>query len=1370
MKLYNRAYFWLKSRFLFCLVAVSLLTALEARAIDVSAYRFHQMPETSYYGGINSIAKDSVGRVWFSGTDALYMFNGRSFESKSVPNPRPGVPVDFRAIRVGAHGRLFVGTNVGLFSFDYASEKMNLERNGDISAIDSDASGRVWMLASGALFLLGEDGTSRQWPVPSSCTGNNVTLSCTGTSVYLGCRGVLHSFDAQRGEWTPWTDLHNPGAVISDVLETQEGTFVLTSKDGLYECGSEGKILRTFRLPQGYDKSSTAKELFLDKMGVVWVATQSGLQLVEPRSGETRLLSSNLYDSFSLPNTSVWSIYPDPDGGVWVGTYGGKLAYLSFSDNDVRSVHPTPGGLCHPIVSAFAEDPKGNLWIGTEGGGISRWNRADGTFSVIRQGDGGPLNSNMIKKLVCDGTSMWVAAFNGGVMRVDLVTGRFTDLGLLNPSTGRPLAVYDFLRDGDGSSLWLADPDAELMHYDGRKVENVLFYDSEGKKIRMRVEALYRNGAGNLCLVSHSGLYVVDEKSRKIISRYVVGGGDVSVNNLSCWCRTSKGEYWFGTRGGGVNRLDAEGHYVNINSSADSLFYGRTVFGILEDPVGGNVWMSTDRGLFCYDGTKEQIMRSDIDKPDGCGAYYLRSSFRTGSSELVFGGTDGFLIFNPQKFKINPQKPKVYFTDLKINDRAVAPGKKDSPLKEAVSVMDGNRGVISLGHRQSSIEIGFCSNSYLNPQRNRFAYRMVGISDKWTLLPSGQTAVRFANLSPGRYRFEMRCANCDGVWGDRISSLSFRIHPSPFLSPLAYVLYTLLILSVIWFAWEYMTRRKMLEQSLEVEKEKEQNLRELTQARINFFTNISHDLKTPLTLVVDPLKQLEKTLPVDSPSRKYVDAISHNVVRIQRMISELLKFRQIETLKLPLDLRSGDIVKFVDSIFSLFEFYASSRHIETEFISSVDGFMTRFDYDAVEKVFTNLISNAVKYTTENGYVSLKVAFSDAPEGVAVEAGSKADELRWLSFTVTNSGSEIPEDRYESIFEPFNNAGKVTTAFESHTGLGLAIVKELVSDMHGTIGVSSADSTVSFTVVLPFALCGDEAADEAAVESEGTAYEYAASEIDVLLSDISDREKEEKKSGRKQYDILVVEDDAQLRNYLEQRLSPFYNVYTASDGTDGIAKVERILPQVVVTDLIMPGADGFELCRHIREDIKTSHIPIIMLSAAGENREAPLDALENGANVFIDKPVDIDFLLKQISSMILNQNKLKDLYSRKYVAEPSKIALSSMDEELLRKAVGCIEKNIENEEYGVDDFASDMAIGRTRLYQKITDLTGMSIKEFILDIRLKRAGQLLRESDYTVAEISTMTGFANPKYFSVCFKRHFGQTPSEFKSAADTAGK
>ena len=1335
-------------------------------ALDLSDYRFHPISETTYYGGIHSIAKDSVGRIWFSGYDALFMYDGNAFVSMNdrVMSLSPSSYWLYGKVITGRHRTLYVGTNHGLLAFDYRWQRFENVLAGNIGQILADSDGVVWLIRNNGIesYDPERNPTVRKYPLPEGVvpTNFNLSLMCFGRQVYVAVGGKLFRLDPETGDYGLFTVIEGEKPLIRDVVEVNGSLYVLTQMDGLYECNGAGGVTRYFKLPTEYEKSAGAKELFLDQAGVIWVATQSGLLLLDPLTNTTRLLRSNLHYPYSLPNNSVWSIFPDPDGGIWVGTYGGKLAYMTFSDSSVDYFKATPGGLNHPIVSCFEEDARGNLWIGTEGGGINYWDRKSDRFSYYTQENRSGVTSNMIKKIRYDADStLLISVFNGGMNAFDANRHRFVDLHMLHPGSSQPLCVYDFVREKE-AGIWMTDPDAELMYMDAKShvVETVRFADEQGNPIRMRIETLFHDKRGNLWLVTYEGAYVVDPATRRILNHYYIDDAPYSVNQLCSFCIADSG-IWFGTRGGGVNLLSRDGRYVNFRDRNGAGLDGKMVFGILEDSASGNVWFSTNDGLFYYDHAAGTLHRSQIDSPNRCGAYYVRSCYKTAKGELLFGGTDGFILFTPpREIRRNTLKPKVFFTDMRINDRSVTPGGKGSPLHRAIATMGRPAGeeacdddLIELSHRQSNLEIRFSTNSYLDAGKNQYAYRMRGLSDRWQLLPAGQKAVQFFNLPAGSYTLEVRAANNDGIWGDEVSILRFHMAPSPFLSPWAWGLYLLMAIGASCFVWRYFTNKKLFEHRLELERIKEQNMQELTRARINFFTNISHDLKTPLTLVVDPLKQLRKMLPEAAPGNMYVRLIEKNVNRIQRMISQLLQFREIESQKITLNRQPGDLIRFVESIFSLFDFYAGKKGIETDFKSSYESFYTRFDHDVIEKIFTNLFSNAVKYTTESGYVGVKVC--RAPEGHPC-SGSDSKSVEYIAFTVTNTGAEIPEERRDTIFESFNRLSDHRPEFEGSTGLGLAIVKELVNNLGGSISLSSGNSRVAFTVILPFALL-DERTDSGA-----ESYDYAVSEIDNMLSEedlsgVSDNHE------RKACTIVVIEDDPNLRGYLEQRLSKSYNVYTAANGNEGIVKVERIAPQIVITDLMMPGTDGFEVCRSLRSNFKTSHIPVIVLSGM-KGSDSKIKALECGANVFLDKPLDMDFLLKQVANLIRTQNELKERYSKKYIAEPAKITISSMDEELLKKAMGYIEQNMDNNDYDVDAFAADMSIGRTLLYQKINDITGMSVKEFILDVRLKRAAQLLKDSDLTIAEISVMTGFANPKYFSICFKRHFEVTPTEFK--------
>lgn len=1318
-------------------------------------YRFHKMPETSYYGGINSIAKDDVGRIWFTGTDALYMFDGQHFRSVHIIEPTPY----FRSVNNIPAVGLCVSTSSGLFVYDTASDSFSLRCHGNTDAAETDISGAGWLTINDTLVCIGYNGDLRHYPCDLQDFRPTYNCHVSGSDVYLSSGAQLCRLDVMDGHFEHIGTFTCPdgqgdqSVPIADVIATGNQLYVLSERYGLYSCNKDGSDKTILWGPDSGESPNLLKRLYLDPKDILWIASQAGLVFYDLHSGKTSRKQTDINDPYSLPNESVWSIFEDPDEGVWIGAYGGKLAFMSFNDNDVSVVHKSTTGLTHPLISAFAEDSQGRLWVGSEGGGISCWDISDSRPTLLGQALSPALPSPLIKSLKYQDDKLYVAAFNGGVSIVDVRTGAVRDLRVMDPVSHKPLSIYDFEFDGD-RGLWLANPDSDLMYWEKSTghVSKVSFRDNEGAPIKLRVETLFSGQDGMLWLVTHSGVKVLDPDSMDIVDCHSAGSGFPLGDELRSCCHLKDGRILFGTFGAGVMELTPSGEYRRLTDAEGNGLDGLRVFAIVQ-AEDGDCWITTDEGLYVYRPESGSIEKSRHGSEGECGAYYLRAAFCSSGGKLIFGGTEGFMTFTPSFLDRNPQKPTAFFTHLSINARECSP---------AIYGVQGSKSTIRLSHRQSNIDIGFSSNSYLEPSKNEFAYRMTGLSGEWHNLPQGQTHVSFLNLPPGHYRFEVKAANNIGLWGDTVTGLSFTIKPSPMLSPLAYLIYLVFIVLTVLGLWSYMTRRKMLEQQLKLEVEKKLQLEEMNRARNEFFTSISHDLKTPLSLVIDPLKHLEQQIPQDAPYHNLVAMMQKNISRVQRMLTQLLQFRQIETVKRPHNNTPGDLVRFVGSIFSLFEFYAGKKRIETEFLPWVESWNASFDKEMVEKVFTNLFSNAIKYCEDDGYVGVRIS----PYAQADSSGSSdgVPDTQWLSFTVTNSGSEIPESKFQSIFEPFNNEGKTRQEFESHTGLGLALVRAIVDDLGGNISVSSSDNKVSFTVILPFT---PSATDDFAPEAEvNELYDYADAEIDAMISEIAEMEMESGQGSRKTYNILVIEDDAQLRSYMDQRLSKHYNTYTAANGQDGKAKAEKILPDIIITDLLMPGKSGFELCRDLRSEIKTSHIPIIALSAVGENATAKIEALESGANVFLDKPVDMDFLLMQISNIIKNQNRLKELYSKRFVAEPSKIVSTSMDEELIKKAVALVEQNYDNEFYDVEEFVSDMAIGRTKLYQKINDLTGMSIKKFILDIRLKRAGQLLRESEYTVAEISTMTGFANPKYFSVCFKRHFGVSPTDFKQKKD----
>lgn len=1345
-----------KSGFLF--VCFVTLFYSHVFGLDISRYRFHIMPETSYYGGIQSITKDKLGRIWYTGPDAVFMYDGNSFyqlnDLASASNPK--VKWAYGTLITDKAGALYLATNHGLLKFNYEKFSFDLILQGKIRSICQDNDGKLYMLSNDRLIVYNQKNkTVNKQSLPSIKYFNSIISA--GGKIFISQENLLYSLEPKTLKFSKFADFISPSHAVVDAVNYEDMFYFLTPNGGIFITDVFGSIKKNIPINAGKNQATLSKKIFIDQAGIIWVATQAGLFLYDPLREISSMLKMNLNDAFSLPNNSIWTIYRDPDQGAWIGTYGGKIAYCSLNDAYVRYFNPSTGGLNHPVVSGFQEDKQGNIWIGTEGGGLNYWNRDQDSFQRFMKSNTNSLNSNSIKRLRFDKdkSNLLVSAFSGGISSYNLSNKTFTDLNFLSPINRKPLTVYDFVTDSDGT-WWMTDPDKSFFYRrkNQANAENVRVIGADNKQLDLEIEALYIDQQQNLRLITHQGLFVVDRNTLKVVKHYFIKSGSYAANHLCSFYETSNGDLWLGTSGNGVNVLKKNGRYLNFNSKNG--FSPKVVFGILEDDQSKNIWLSTNNGLYYFDQLTEKFYKARFYKENTCGSFYIRSAFKTQRGEMLFGGTNGFILFDPSYLNKNPQKPLAFFTGLSINNQLVNTQTANSPLLKDISSLSNQKtDRIRLTNDQSNIEIRFSSNSYLSADKNQFAYRMIGLSDKWMLTNTDQRSVSFFNLPSGNYVFEIKASNNDGLWGTKISRLYFHVDPPFFLSWWAYCIYILIGLGLLFFVIRYYTNKKVFKERLALEELKEQNLRDLNQARTVFFTNISHDLKTPLTLVLEPLKQLKQSLLPNDPSLGYMQHIEKNVSRIQRMISQLLRFREIESQKITLNPQIGDFISFVTDVFGLFELYANKKEIETHIATHQDHLFVAFDYDIVEKILTNLFSNSIKYTTNKGYVGVRIYEATVEEKNKIKHDSFRPECEYISIEISNTGAGFTEQQIAKLFTSFNRLSSNRPTFEESSGLGLAIVKELVEVMEGQIWMVNKVNKISFTIMLPFikqAATGD---------MDWDAYDYTISEIDDIILETAEPDSSNKTIKRSS-SILLVEDDPEMRTYLEQRLSEKYNVYTANDGAEGIIKAEKIYPQLIITDLMMPNSNGFEVCSRLRRNFKTSHIPIIMISGVGDDNQNKVKALEYGANVFIDKPFEVEYLLQQTESILKNQQELKEMYSKRLVIDPANVTITSMDEELLTKAMKFIELNMANPDYSVDAFVSDMNTGRTILYQKLHDIIGMSIKEFILNIRLKRSAYLLENADFTVAEVAYQTGFNNAKYFSVCFRKQFDLSPSEFK--------
>ncbi|MFR9166638.1 MAG: two-component regulator propeller domain-containing protein [Dysgonomonas sp.] len=1342
------------------------------KGIDVSQYRFHSIQATPYYHGIQNIAKDSIGRIWYSGRDALFMYDGNSFHQMDeyVSIKSPDLYWVYNQLFVDKYHQLYVASSNGLLKFNYGTMDFKFVLKGFVNSITQEEDGVVWINRNNKLEMLSqnEGQVLKSFFMPkdsSTITSIYQNISYFDKFIYFPWKGKIYRVNRTMDNPALFCEINVPN--IIQILGYNDFIYVLSEKNGLFIINKNGKIVKHIDIPSEKDKSVSLKKLYIDRYNVLWVGTQSGLFLLDTKTYEHVLLQNEQDDIHSLPHNSIWSIYPDPDGGVWVSTFGGKLAYMSFDDSQVNYRHVSSNGLNNPIVSCFGEDKDGNIWIGTEGGGLNRWDRSNGKYTYYTSNENNGLNSNLVKSISFnkEKNKLLIAAYNGGICEYNLKTQRFTDLNIHYPNNPlKPFNTYDFAMESD-SGIWVSDADmAEALYYKNLhtgKIINVKLPNIDAKKSKYtKVECIYRDTNEFIYLFTRQGLFKMNAYKHAVTHQYMIDSNSFAVNDLRCYAATSNSDIWAGTMGGGVNLLTKDGEYINFNVSNG--FPATIVFSIVEDAKTNNIWFATNNGFIYYDTDSDKFIKTDFIAPSLYGSFYPRACYQTSEGEMFFGGTNGFIYFNPEKIKYNTQKPEVFFTDFYINNIRILCTTKKSPLQKDISAINMNKkNVVKLSYKQANIGISFFSNSYLQPEKNQFACRLVNNgSEEWQILPPGQNSIQYFNLPAGSYVFEIKAANNDGVWGDKITSLYFQIAPPPWLSVWAYILYAFIILSAGYFLWKYFTDKKIFRHKLAMEKAKEARMKELIQLRINFFTNISHDLKTPLTLIVNPLKRLKETIPLGNDSLIYTQMIEDNVKRIQRMINQLLQFRQIESKKVTLNYQPGNLVNHIMNIFSLFMPFAQKKGIEVNTDIYTSRLYVSFDFDIMEKIFSNLFSNAIKYTPEGETISLIIRKATEQESLAVKEKKQGElNTEYITFEVINTGIEIDETQQKELFTSFSRLSDRRLDFEESYGLGLSIVKELVSALSGVIKLDNRNKNkVLFRLTLPFTKIEEDNSAKLTYS-----YEYTYSELDAINTETEDVTTNNNRKPKK-YDIVIIEDDSSLRVYMEKELSESYNVYTATNGVEGLSLVKRIKPTIVITDLMMPEMNGFDVCHILKTNIETSHIPIIILSALGNNTDHKVKGLKEGADVFIEKPFDIAYLTQQIENFIKSREQLKELYSKKYTVEPTQLTVSSIDEEFLKRAVTCIESNIQNQEYDVEAFVSDMNISRTLLYQKISEITGMTIKEFILDMRLKRSAQLLKDSQYTISEIAFMTGFNDASYFSVCFKKHYNISPSKFRNS------
>ncbi|QEK51725.1 response regulator [Pedobacter aquae] len=802
-------------------------------------------------------------------------------------------------------------------------------------------------------------------------------------------------------------------------------------------------------------------------------------------------------------------------------------------------------------------------------------------------------------------------------------------------------------------------------------------------------------------------------------------------------------------RRGGLNYFDKKSKRFYVIDKKLGL-EDDVVHSIVEDSKQ-NIWISTDVGMFklsfkkfSLPFKKEDIEITNYSANDGLisNQFSTLAAVRLKTNELLFGGMNGLSIFYPEKIIKNKKAPKVVLTEILINNKAVKINGDDSPLSRSISELKE----ITVDYNQANISLKYAALNFINPENNQYAYKLEGFSvnEDWQLTGK-QRVVNFANLAPGSHLFKVKASNNDGVWSNEVTNLKIIVLPPWWLTWWAYLLYAAIIVLVSSIIINFLRNRARLKRDLYLEHLQNERQQELYQMKLNFFTNISHEIRTPLTLILGPLERL---ISGDNHPKfiKQLELIKNNADRLMKLVTELLDFRKAEEGHMRIYCSYQDIIPFSKDIYESFRNLAIDRNIDYQFVAPKEPIFLYFDKNQLEKVIFNLLSNAFKFTPDNGCIKVEIAYQE---------GNKD----WIEIKVTDTGKGIPEDFQNKLFDSFfqvDDRGHQNIG----SGIGLALSKSIIELHRGKIRVSSKQAENKLTVFTIELRTGKNHLAESEVVSESAYIEnYQKSFMPYHVPAYSHDEAEVSNQNKK-YKLLIAEDNDEVRGLIADTLRDEYEIVEFTNGQLALDYMQEEIPDLIISDIMMPGLDGLQLCEKAKSSESTSHIPFILLTARASVAHQ-VDGLSIGADAYISKPFSLQILLLNIRNLLKAQEVMREKFSQQVILQPSNTAITSPEEKFIQKLIHIIEDKMGNPEFDVNELVNEIGMSRTVLYKKVQTLTSYSVAELIKQMRLKKAAELFKISTFSIAEVAYMVGFNDRKHFSKEFKKQYQLSPSEF---------
>ncbi|MGD8781708.1 MAG: two-component regulator propeller domain-containing protein [Ignavibacteria bacterium] len=1341
---------------------------------------------------ITCILQDEQGFMWIGTFNGLNRYDGYNFTIYLYNQNDPkSITHNFISSIIEDHeGQLWVGTSDGLNRYNRSTDSFQHYRSkeGDSSSISDnqietifeDSKQRLWVgTRNGGLNLFDRESETFKRYVynkENSCglSSNSVRtiFEDSDGNIWLGHRnGAIDILGKNRETFTQFlykgTKLTN--SVILSFVETRDNNiWIATQGDGLfrlkYKNSQVEKYVHYLHSP-GNKLTITGNvilSLMVDKNGKLWIGTEDeGLNIFDVRNNEFYYHKADPLNETGLNNNSIYSIYEDTTGNIWLGTYVGGINMLAGARADFQYYQHLPGNsssLGFSNVNGFWEDEDQNIWIATGGSGLDLFDRKNKKFIHYNNGNSG-IDADVILCLFEDSRgNFWIGTwanglykFNRNTKKVIKYTQEENGLGSNN--------IFQIVEDKNGD-LWLCTFWGGLTYFNPRKQSTVVYNSGNSGLKDNDTRTIAKDYQGNLWIGTDVGLDFFNPvtKEFKAYQHNENNKSSISKGFVTYILEAKDSTLWIGTTGG-LNKLDRKTdsfeHYNMQKGLAND-----EIMCIIEDN-SGILWVSTGKGISGFDPANEEFMNYDVSDGLQGNEFNTRSGCKTKNGEIVLGGSNGFNIFQPEDLKKNPFIPPVIIDDLKIFNRPVVIGGEDSPLQKNISETKK----IVFTYKQSVFSFGFVALNYILPEKNQYAYMMEGFDADWNYIGSNRTAT-YTNLDAGSYTFRVKASNNDGIWNEEGASLSIVIEPPFWKTWWAYLIESFLIIMIIYFIANYYISRQRLRNALKMEHLELEKMYELDQMKTQFFSNISHEFQSPMTLILSPLEKIIKSFSGDKKIKNSLMLVYRNAKRLKRMTNQLKDLNKLETGDLRLSLSKGDIIHFVEEIFNSFKDYAKDHKIDFKFEQSLEEHVAWFDADKVDKIIYNLLSNAFKFTNDNGKICVKISIHNSETDLDFQ-GDQRTPSQYVEIKVQDNGIGISEDKMQHIFKRYYHLEDYKGHYYEGSGVGLAFVYELVNLYKGEITVDSVEEQgTTFTVRIPI--------DEHYLEENQLVGKFKISSRSHYSSfkynqaPVPGNGTEGKKDKSKSNDIpvvLIVEDDKEIRDYIKEYFDENYRIIEAEYGKLGCKKALQVIPDLIITDIRMESEndDGILLCKKLKNDEKTSHIPIIMLTGY-TSQEYQIRGLAQGADVYLTKPFNIDVLEAHMTNLLDSRKKLQEKFSKEFILGPGKVPVTDIDEKFLKRLTKAVEEHMSDDKFNADVLSEEIGMSRMQLYRKLRGLTNQTVHEFIRNIRLKRAVQLLEQKRMTITEVAYEVGFNDLTYFARCFRKQFDKSPSEYVSS------